>query len=144
LLSFPNCAPWIEVPVDVEPNEKDPKIIECITKEIILKNQEGIILSSGNRIQKNYINKSDIYFKDDRFITNEKLGKIISVGDKGAMSLCDINYPEFNVEYKNSAKIVKDHVYMYVSLDGNIRAEIRIKSYQKSKQIKISYHVRID
>lgn len=109
----------------------------CETQEAVLKNGEGVILTTGEIVQKDY---SDIYFENDKFYSGKERGKIATVGDQGYMRLCDINYPEEG--YSDSCKIVKRHVYMYNHID--IRAEIRVISFRESEEVKFIYHVRID
>lgn len=131
-------------PTPSEPEEPPPPPPQpaCDVQEVILKNGQGIAFANGKIIPDIEVALYNIYFKSDKFYVKRKEGGIRTVGDQGNRILCDINYPVYG--YCDYIKIIKKYVYLYESHDENIRAEIRVKSLKKSKEVNISYHVRIE
>ena len=128
--------------VDVDPGDVDAAESECKTLKITLKNGEGIIFNESKIVQREISDIYNIYFEDDKFYSIREFGSIAKVGDMGNMKLCKVNYPESG--FCDESKIIKNHVYIYESYDENIKVEFRVKSYKKSIEVKISYHVRKD
>ncbi len=110
---------------------------QCETREIVLKNAQGLAFSSGDVVEKE---AADIYFQDEHLYSRRGKGGISSVGEQGNKSLCDINYPLSG--YCDCSLIVKNHVYIYESYHDDIHAEIRVKSFKPGEEVKIVYHLK--
>ena len=136
----PSTPPEPEEPPIAPPAPLPPPA--CDVQEVILKNGHGIAFANGKIIQDIETESYDIYFKSDKFYVKRKEGGIATVGNQGNKILCDINYPVYG--YCDYIRIRKKWVYLYESHDENIRAEIRVKSFKKSEEVEISYHVRIE
>jgi len=148
LAGFATMARTIDIPYPDLPERTDSdlstqlQISNSYIQEVVLKHKEGITFDDGKVIHNIDEKSYDICFMGGKFFVWRKKGFIATVGDQGNKSLLDINYPSNG--YYDRIKIIKNHVYMYISYTGEIRAEIRVKSFERFKEVKITYHVRRD
>jgi len=145
LMGFKTQTMSIDLPYPPPPTpkpEEPPPTPPCDIQEVVLKNGKGIAFSNGKIIHNIEEESYDIYFKNEKFYVKKKKGGIATLGDQGNISLCEINYPAYG--YCDCIKIIENHVYLYESYTDNILSEIRVKSFEKSKEVKISYHVRME
>jgi len=123
-----------------EPPENCKPSIACPTKEKALKDGEGINFEKNEIVQKDQSYEYDIYFQGEFFYAKSGAGEIATVGNKGTQSLCDINYPEEG--YIDHIKVVDNNVYLFVSRQRPLRAELRVLSLKEKEKVTICYHVR--
>lgn len=119
-----------------------PPEADCKIHRSVLTNKECITFIDGKVSHINQVESYDVCFKDEKFYVMKGKGGINTVGDQGKKSLCGINYPSSG--YRDSFKIIKNHVYLYESYTNDILVEIRVKSFVKNTVVRINYHVRKD
>lgn len=150
LAGFATMSRTIDLPYPPPPPRKEPDKPEqpdrpppappSDIKKAVLKNREGITFDDGKVIDNIEEKSYDICFMGGKFFVKEKRGWIATVGDQGNKSLLDINYPSNG--YCDSIKLIKNHVYLYLSYTGDIMAEIKVESFERFKEVRITYHVR--
>ncbi len=133
--------PEPKMPPKVEPKpDLSIQPQNCPTEENDLQQGQGIGFDSNTIVKIDQSVAYDVCFSGGCLKTRKGEGEIVTVGDKGAQSLCDINYPVDG--YVDSIRAVENHVYLFVSKKSSMRVEIRVTSLNDSDKVAICYHQR--